>query len=67
MKNKHSQLIKIAAHLARGRSITPIEALNRYGCFRLAARIHDLRKRGISIKQTKIHRNGKSYASYSCK
>ena len=65
MKNKHTQLFKIASHLSKGRSLTPMEALNRYGCFRLAARIHDLRGLGINIKQSTIYRKGKKFASYS--
>ena len=32
---------------------TPIDALNKFGCFRLAARISDLRNDGMLIK-TKI-------------
>lgn len=30
-------------------SITPLEALDAFGCYRLAARISDLRKQGYSI------------------
>ena len=47
---KESQLKKVKSHLLTGRSITPIEALNLYGIFRLAARIHTLRhKEGMEI------------------
>ena len=35
--------------LKSGRTITPIEALNQFGCFRLAAIIHTLRKDGWNI------------------
>ena len=38
-----SQCSAILEHLKKGLSITPLEALNRFGCFRLSARIHDLR------------------------
>jgi hypothetical protein len=44
-----TQNAAIAAELRRGRSITPIEALERHNCFRLAARIFDLRQAGWHI------------------
>jgi hypothetical protein len=52
--------------LESGGSLTPIEALEKFQCFRLAARMNDLRKKGYVI-QTEILKddNGKSYASYS--
>lgn len=47
---KESQLNKVKAHLLNGKSITPIEALNLYGTFRLASRIHTLRhQEGLDI------------------
>ena len=39
----------ILEHLKSGKTITPIEALNLYGSFRLAARISDLRQQGHNI------------------
>ena len=39
----NTQCAAILEHLKKGLSITPLEALNLCGCFRLAARIHDLR------------------------
>lgn len=44
-----SQCGKILAHLQSGRSITAGEALRLFGCFRLAARINDLRAMGHNI------------------
>lgn len=44
-----TQSALILDHLKTGASITPIEALSRYGCFRLGARIYDLRKDGHTI------------------
>lgn len=49
-----SQKKQIAAHLKRGRSITPLEALYQFGCFRLGARIYDLKKQGMNIKAETI-------------
>jgi hypothetical protein len=46
-------------------SITPMVALNKFGCFRLAARISDLRRRGHLINSTIVDRRGKRYAAYS--
>lgn len=40
---------QILAHLKTGKSITPMEALHEYGCFRLAGRIYDLRLKGWPI------------------
>ena len=54
----------ILNHLTSGRSITPLDALRDYGCFRLAARIDDLRKQGWCITTDFETRNGKKYASY---
>lgn len=61
-----TQLENIREHLEAGRSITPLDALNLYGCFRLGARIADLKKQGMDIRTDIIHddRNGKKYASY---
>ena len=45
--------------------VTALDALNQAGCFRLAARIHDLRARGIEIesRDRKLD-NGKTVAEY---
>jgi hypothetical protein len=54
----------IKQHLLSGKPITPLDALQKYGCFRLAARIDDLRKAGLDIETLTEKRNGKQYASY---
>ena len=60
-----SQSQQILDHLQAGKSITPIEALNEFGCFRLGARIYDLRKDGHSIEKDMVQTpNGKLVASY---
>lgn len=61
-----SQTKKILSHLRSGKSITPVEALKKYGCFRLAARINDLRKSN-NIKTVIVERNGKRFAAYHLK
>ena len=66
MSRLSSQNAMILNFLESGGSLTPIEALEKFQCFRLAARMNDLRKKGHVI-QTEILKddNGKSYASYS--
>jgi hypothetical protein len=60
-----NQKQQIAKYLSKGKSITPIDALKKFGCFRLAARIADLRNDGINIATKIVTKEGKSYASYS--
>lgn len=50
--------------LKRG-PLTPLEALERFGCFRLAARVRDLRERGhaIAVERHELA-NGKKVARY---
>lgn len=61
-----SQNAMILSWLKRGRSLTPLDALERFGCFRLGARVHDLRNDGHPIKRTMIEtRSGKRVAKYS--
>jgi hypothetical protein len=62
-----TQETQILNHLKTGAKLTPIDALNNFQCFRLAAVVHSLKKKGHDIHSTKISdpRNGKSYAQYS--
>lgn len=60
-----SQSARILSHLKSGKSITPIEALTMFDCFRLGARIADLRKEGYDIKTTILNKGVKRFASYS--
>ena len=63
-----SQNKQIADYLNKGKKLTPIEALNKFGCFRLAARIADLRNEGMNIVTTTIKlENKKQVAQYSIK
>ena len=45
-------------------TVTPMDALRECGCFRLAARINDLRNRGFVINTDSVTQNGKTFASY---
>lgn len=60
-----TQREKILEHLKSGLSITPLGALMEFGCFRLGARIWDLREQGYNIKTTTIVVDDKHFASYS--
>jgi hypothetical protein len=53
----------IKRHLLRGERISPMTALNLYGCFRLSSRIHELRK-DLNIVKEMVQNNGKKYAEY---
>ena len=61
-----TQTDSILAHLEKGRSLTSIQALEKFGCFRLAARINDLRNLGCNIaKESCMTATGKRVAKYS--
>jgi len=63
MKNQNKLIIE---YLQTGESLTTLEALEMFGCFRLSGRIFDIKKGGYNIR-TKIIRtsSGKHIASYS--
>ena len=59
-----TQTESILEALQHGDRLTPIDALERFRCFRLAARIDDLRRAGYMI-QTHMHQHGrKKWAEY---
>lgn len=61
----NSQTEQIRKHLESGKTINPLQALKKYGCFRLGARIWDLKnKQGLNIKTDFITRNDKTFAEY---
>lgn len=60
-----SQTDKILNALESGKKLTPIDALEDFGCFRLGARIHELKKEGYPIKTELTKENGKYFATYS--
>jgi len=59
-----SQTSAILAHLQSGATLTPLEALDRFGCLRLSARVLDLRKLGHHIETRRIQRGRKYWAEY---
>lgn len=65
-ESSQSQCKAILAHLREGKTITAIEALRLFGCFRLTSRIHDLTKRGVAISRKYITTDtGKRVMQYS--
>ena len=60
-----SQNGQILEWLLEGNKITAYEALAKFGCLRLASRIHDLRERGyVILKEMIILPNNKRVAQY---
>jgi len=60
-----SQNKQIKAYLEEGNSITAIQALEKFRCFRLAARIKDIKETGMVIDKAMIANNeGKHHAVY---
>ena len=59
-----SQTAQIIAHMKAGHGITGLDALHRFGCFRLPARIADIKKLGHDVKREMIEVNGKRVARY---
>ena len=61
-----SQKAAILKHLLNGKSISQLEALDKFGCMRLGARIMDLRNEGYQIETEMVtnHNNGKRFARY---
>ena len=57
---------KILEYLIKHGSITPAEAVDNFNCWRLGARISDLRRKGVKIitlRVENIHNNG-THARY---
>jgi hypothetical protein len=62
MENTQNKLI--LKYLKEGNSINPIQALKKFGCFRLSARIHNLREEGHDIECNIVKVENKKFASY---
>lgn len=54
MKSSTSQNCQILQHLLEGNKITPLQALDKFRCFRLAARINNLRDQGYAINCDRV-------------
>lgn len=65
MKSTDSQTALIKGWLLNGHSLTTLEALTMFRCFRLAARVANLRDEGMPILTEMVDINGKRVAKYS--
>ena len=64
MQEKQTEMIK--EHLDAGKTITSLEALNLFSCFRLASRMHDLKKEGYTFNKEMVKiGDGRKVARYS--
>jgi hypothetical protein len=59
-----TQTQQIATYLKKGHSLTSIDALEKFGVFRLAARVKDLRDQGLKIHSVWVERGDKRFARY---
>lgn len=69
MEMRMTQNEMILNHLKMFGNITPMTAIEEYGCMRLAARISDLKERGHNIRTKMISRKNRfgktvSFAEY---
>ena len=69
MSSTHSQNKQILAALQAGEALSPMEALARFGCSRLAARIADLKDGKLNhtkydIQTIMVSEGGKRFARY---
>jgi len=59
-----SQQTQILAYLKRGCGITPLTALDKFGCFRLSERIRELERAGHAIEHIPYNFGKKRVMSY---
>lgn len=59
MGKKLTQTDLVLDYLNTHGTITPLEALRELGCFRLAARIHDIEQRGYVVPRRTVTVTGK--------
>ena len=64
MKTQNERILKF---LKSGKTITPLQALRMFGCFRLAGRIFELKKAGHKIMPEMILKNRKYFTKYFTK
>ena len=61
---KRTQADRVLDWMATGKGITPLQALKRFGCLRLGARVYDLKRAGHRIETRRVNRNGATVAEY---
>ncbi len=65
-ESSENQRKKILDYLQSGKSLTALDALQKFGCFRLSARIHEL-KQSYPIQSEWVRRGKKQVKLYSIK
>ena len=66
MQKNPTQTTKILLYLKEGNKITGMDALNLFGCWRLGARIWDIKEMGFNVKMKLITTStGKVVGEYS--
>lgn len=64
--SEYSQNQRILGYMRLNGSITPLEAIRRFQCYRLGARIYELKRAGYSITARKVKsKTGKFFSRYS--
>jgi hypothetical protein len=64
-KTSKSQTERILEFMLSGNTITPMEALDKFGCFRLGARIADIKAKGYIVYSDFVTApNGKKFKRY---
>jgi len=66
MSRQKTQLENVFSYLQEHKQdgITPLEALQMFGCFRLSAIIYNLKKQGYKIKTEIVKIETKHFANY---
>lgn len=59
-----SQTEAILNHFQKGKSLTPLTALTRFGCMALSQRAGDLRRAGYPVQSEWVTRQGKRFKRY---
>jgi hypothetical protein len=54
----------VLRHLRSGKRITAYEAVQRYGIYRLAARVNELRRMGHAVKSEDVWQGSRHWAVY---
>ncbi len=65
MNHTESQTTQIINYLKTGKTLTPLEALNHFGCWALSSRISDIKKQGYKIASVPVKVGKKNVAQYS--
>jgi hypothetical protein len=64
MTRSTSQNKQILEYLQTGRELSSLEALSKFGSFRLASRVSELKKTGHKIQSKTVEVNGKYFSKY---